>query len=86
MTMMGITAESTSREGHRILDHASRAELETTGLTVDDTMPLKARVRAYEHGLINEAVRRHCSKRKATLALGVDIGTVVRKTQAGRRS
>ncbi len=57
-----------------------------TGTKVGEDMPLKERVRAYEFGLIDEAVRRHGSKRKAARALGVDIGTVVRKIQNGRRA
>jgi PAS domain S-box-containing protein len=69
-----------------VSDMEEGAGPETIGQVIDDTMPLKVRVRAYEHGLIDEAVRRHGSKRKAARALGVDIGTVVRKTQAGRRS
>ncbi|MDA0219874.1 MAG: sigma 54-interacting transcriptional regulator [Proteobacteria bacterium] len=47
---------------------------------------LKARVQAFEEGLIDEAVRTLGSKRAAARALGVDIGTVVRKTQRRRRA
>jgi DNA-binding NtrC family response regulator len=43
--------------------------------------PLRERVRAFEHTLILDAISRHGSKRKAARALGVDIGTIVRKTQ-----
>ena len=46
---------------------------------------LKDEVRAYESELIGEAIRLLGSKRKAADALGVDIGTVVRKTRAGGR-
>jgi transcriptional regulator with PAS, ATPase and Fis domain len=46
---------------------------------------LKDEVRAYESELIGEAIRLLGSKRKAADALGVDIGTVVRKTKAGSR-
>ena len=42
---------------------------------------LKNSVRAFERELIAEAIARHGSKRKAAQALGVDIGTIVRKTQ-----
>jgi transcriptional regulator with PAS, ATPase and Fis domain len=42
---------------------------------------LKDSVRAFERELIAEAIARHGSKRKAAQALGVDIGTIVRKTQ-----
>lgn len=44
---------------------------------------LKEEVRAYETQLIGEAIRVLGSKRKAARALGVDIGTVVRKTRRG---
>ena len=47
---------------------------------------LKARVQAFEEGLIDEAVRTLGSKRAAARALGVNIGTVVRKTQCRRRA
>jgi transcriptional regulator with PAS, ATPase and Fis domain len=46
---------------------------------------LKDEVRAYETQLIGEAIKLLGSKRKAAQALGVDIGTVVRKTQRGIR-
>lgn len=41
---------------------------------------LKDEVRRIEKILIDKAIQLHGSKRKAALALGVDIGTVVRKT------
>jgi len=43
--------------------------------------PLKEQVRAFERSLIDNAINRLGSKRKAAKALGVDIGTIVRKTQ-----
>jgi PAS domain S-box-containing protein len=49
-----------------------------------DTVPLKDSVRAFERELITDAIARHGSKRKAARALGVDIGTIVRKTQGDR--
>jgi PAS domain S-box-containing protein len=45
---------------------------------------LKDSVRAFERELIADAIARHGSKRKAARALGVDIGTIVRKTQGDR--
>ncbi len=45
-----------------------------------DTYDLRAEVRRYERILIDRAIRTHGSKRKAAKALGVDIGTIVRKT------
>ena len=44
------------------------------------TWNLRSEVRQYERGLIDRAIQVHGSKRKAAKALGVDIGTVVRKT------
>ncbi|MGC1489671.1 MAG: sigma 54-interacting transcriptional regulator, partial [Albidovulum sp.] len=44
------------------------------------TFDLKTEVRRYERILIDKAIRVHGSKRKAANALGVDIGTIVRKT------
>lgn len=43
---------------------------------------LRTLVAAYERQVIGEAISRLCSKRKAAEALGVDIGTIVRKTQS----
>lgn len=43
---------------------------------------LKEAVRQYETGVILKAIEQHGSKRKAALALGVDIATIVRKTKA----
>ncbi|MGY9047932.1 hypothetical protein P775_01260 [Puniceibacterium antarcticum] len=47
---------------------------------VSATYDLKSEVRRYERTLIDRAIRIHGSKRKAAQALGVDIGTIVRKT------
>lgn len=47
----------------------------------DSSRPLKEQVRAFERTLIDSAIDRLGSKRKAARALGVDIGTIVRKTQ-----
>jgi transcriptional regulator with PAS, ATPase and Fis domain len=49
---------------------------------VSATYDLKSEVRRYERTLIDKAIRIHGSKRKAANALGVDIGTIVRKTVA----
>jgi sigma-54 dependent transcriptional regulator, acetoin dehydrogenase operon transcriptional activator AcoR len=46
-----------------------------------DTKPLKESVADYELRIIDAAIRMHGSKRKAAAALGVDIGTIVRKTK-----
>jgi len=43
--------------------------------------PLKEQVRRFERTLIEQAIARCGSKRKAAKALGVDIGTIVRKTR-----
>ncbi|WP_417808320.1 sigma 54-interacting transcriptional regulator [Thioclava sp.] len=47
---------------------------------VSTTYDLRSEVRRYERTLIDRAIRIHGSKRKAAQALGVDIGTIVRKT------
>lgn len=44
------------------------------------TFDLKTEVRRFERALIDKAIRVHGSKRKAAIALGTTIGTVVRKT------
>ena len=55
-----------------------------TGETGEEALlPLKEQVRAFERALIDRAIERLGSKRKAARALGVDIGTIVRKTQEG---
>lgn len=43
---------------------------------------LKDQVKQFERHIIGQAIAQHGSKRKAALALGVDIGTIVRKTKA----
>lgn len=48
---------------------------------MDDGGNLKSRVKAYERQIIEATIGRLGSKRKAAEALGVDIGTIVRKTQ-----
>jgi transcriptional regulator with PAS, ATPase and Fis domain len=48
------------------------------------TYDLKTEVRRYERALIDKSIRIHGSKRKAATALGVDIGTIVRKTAEPR--
>ena len=51
------------------------------GIAPDEVkFDLKSEVRRYERILIDKAIRVHGSKRKAANALGVDIGTIVRKT------
>ncbi len=47
---------------------------------------LKDRVRRFEGEVIQEAIARHGSKRRAAKALGVDIGTIVRKTRASENA
>ena len=47
---------------------------------------LKSLVVAYESQIIQDAIARLGSKRKAAEALGVDIGTIVRKTQHLRKT
>lgn len=47
----------------------------------EEGQSLRDRVAAYEMRAIEDAIRLHGSKRKAAAALGVDIGTIVRKTK-----
>jgi transcriptional regulator with PAS, ATPase and Fis domain len=51
---------------------------------VTSAFDLRSEVRRYERSLIDQAIRVHGSKRKAASALGVDIGTIVRKTAEPR--
>jgi transcriptional regulator with PAS, ATPase and Fis domain len=53
------------------------------GLRFGATLDLKTEVRKFERALIDKAIRIHGSKRKAAIALGTTIGTVVRKTTEG---
>lgn len=50
-------------------------------VTAPSSLPLKEQVKAFERGLIDNAIDRLGSKRKAARALGVNIGTIVRKTR-----
>ncbi|SEB44036.1 Transcriptional regulator containing PAS, AAA-type ATPase, and DNA-binding Fis domains [Nitratireductor aquibiodomus] len=72
-------------------DADDMAELTTELLTLDPVPPdrdvpntgtfdLKTEVRRFERALIDRAIQAHGSKRKAAKALGVDIGTISRKT------
>jgi len=62
-------------------DEALPALAETVAdIAPDGAFDLKEQVRRYERTLIEKAIKQHGSKRKAARALGVDIGTVVRKT------
>lgn len=49
-------------------------------LTGVASLDLRSEVRRFERALIDKAIRLHGSKRKAAKLLGVDIGTIVRKT------
>lgn len=63
------------------LDHLPARVLDTaTDAPAGDG--LKDQVRRFEGEVIKEAIARHGSKRRAAKALGVDIGTIVRKTRA----
>ena len=89
---LSVVAGSEAETGH-LPPHVSRPSTGADGdfrtepppVSVDETAPavrpLKEQVRSYERGLIENAIRRFGSKRKAAHALGVDIGTVVRKTR-----
>ncbi len=46
------------------------------------SLDLRTEVRRFERALIDKAIRIYGSKRKAAKVLGVDIGTIVRKTES----
>ncbi len=62
------------------------APMDIPGIAVDGALPagamfdLRTELKRYETALIDKAIRIHGSKRKAAKALGVNIGTIVRKT------
>ncbi len=62
------------------------APMDIPGTAGDGALPagamfdLRSELRRYESALIDKAIRIHGSKRKAAKALGVNIGTIVRKT------
>ena len=78
--MTETTADAEDLRGQMFLEEqltpVHEAEEETEGVG------LKERVRAFEEGVITGAITKHGSKRKAAKALGVDIGTIVRKMQS----
>src|SRR5207249_3448863 len=51
---------------------------------IDASADLRTQLSAFEQRVIGAAIARHGSKRKAAEALGVDIGTIVRKTQRNK--
>lgn len=68
-----------------ILPIHSNVAHDTTAITPregQDMVSLKDQVKQFERHVISQAISQHGSKRKAALALGVDIGTIVRKTKA----
>ncbi len=64
-----------------LLENAAGPDAERAREDGSQYAALKERVRAYELQIIEDAIARLGSKRKAAEALGVDIGTIVRKTQ-----
>lgn len=80
MQQLSVMAADVAEVSH--LPDAVLLEHMPHGTPAADDGDLKARVRAYERRVIEEAIGRLGSKRKAAEALGVDIGTIVRKTQA----
>ncbi|WP_421846376.1 sigma 54-interacting transcriptional regulator [Marinomonas sp.] len=72
-----------------ILPMSSPVANETVSIAVGEEgglMKLKDQVKQFEHHIISNAIAKHGSKRKAALALGVDIGTIVRKTKNAGKS
>ena len=82
---LAVMADHEATAGHlppHIVDAAAGKLASAPGNTdTDSAATLKELVRGYEHRIIDAAISRHGSKRKAAKALGVDIGTIVRKTQ-----
>jgi len=61
--------------------HPAGLDDDTTAAALPADKTLREVVAAYELRIIEQAIRIHGSKRKAAAALGVDIGTVSRKTR-----
>lgn len=59
----------------------TQTELTPLSASREKLADLKEQVKAYEREIIDRAIATFGSKRKAAEALGVDIGTIVRKTQ-----
>ncbi len=64
-----------------LLEHLPARLLAQEAVKKNEGEGLKDRVRRFEGEVIKEAIARHGSKRRAAKALGVDIGTIVRKTR-----
>lgn len=68
-------------EAEALPEHLPEALLAEAAPPLPDDRDLKEQVRRFEAAVIERAIARHGSKRRAAKALGVDIGTVVRKTR-----
>jgi transcriptional regulator with PAS, ATPase and Fis domain len=68
-------------DGQGAADGASHGLLPATELEIADQRQLKDMVRRYESRVVQDAIRRTGSKRKAAELLGVDIATIVRKSR-----
>ena len=77
----GIAAGKTP--DHQLLELNQQPEIESRSSALS-SRTLKDQVKAFERALIDNAIDRLGSKRKAARALGVDIGTIVRKTQGAK--
>ncbi len=62
-------------------DTEAAGEVDARGSAAADVFDLRVAVRQYEAQLIDAAIRRTGSKRKAAELLGVDIATIVRKSR-----
>jgi len=85
---LSVTAEDEARAEHlpeHVFEGGQRsgqpAEPPTARPEPANDADLRSQVRAFERDLIDRAIDRYGSKRKAAAALGVDIGTIVRKTK-----
>lgn len=80
LQQLSVMAETTAGPEH--LPPAVRFPKQTVAPTAaQEIADLKKHVRHFERDLIDRAIATYGSKRKAAEALGVDIGTIVRKTQ-----
>jgi transcriptional regulator with PAS, ATPase and Fis domain len=82
LQQLSVMAEDIAGVGH--LPPSVRGvamEIASPATVESELADLKDQVKAYERQIIDRAIATYGSKRKAAAALGVDIGTIVRKTQ-----
>jgi transcriptional regulator with PAS, ATPase and Fis domain len=80
LQQLSVVADDRAEDHHLPATFRQPLRLQSSA-ACDRPCDLKEQVRAYEREIIERAIATHGSKRKAAEALGVDIGTIVRKTQ-----